>query len=72
MRLQLCIMCFLIQLIAQDFANNLCFLSSLNGGVEVFDLSLHALFVLLQFDFKPGQVLQLLAQLRHRVRVLLP
>lgn len=52
--------------------SHLCFLSGLHGGVEVFDLRLHALFVLLQFHFQPGQVLQLLAQLCHRIGVLLP
>ncbi len=61
-----------MELISQGFPLYLRFLSGLHGDAEVFDLRLHALFVLLQLYFKPGEVLQLLAQLCHRVRVLLP
>lgn len=67
-------MCFLgiINTRVSETAWHLCFLSGLHGDIEVFDLCLHALFALLQFHFQPGQVLQLLSQLCHRVRVLLP
>lgn len=49
------------------FSLHLRFLYGLHGDVEIFDLRPHALLVLLQFHLQPGQVLQLLPQLRHRI-----
>lgn len=46
-------------------------LHSLHAGIEVVDLSLHDLLVLLQLGLDPLQVLHMLCQLSHGVRVLL-
>lgn len=46
-------------------------LHCLHAGVEVVDLSLHDLLVLLQLGLDPLQVLHVLRQLSHGVRVLL-
>lgn len=46
-------------------------LHSLHAGIEVINLGLHDLLVLLQLGLDPLQVLHVLRQLGHGVRVLL-